>query len=203
NASGKTTLSRAIQRSLRPCRSGRDTDSLVAEFEVAGQSYELDLHLGQPVCRSGGVETALPELAPSEVGERYVLALHDLVQLEEERDIVRQILTEAAGGYDVSAAAEQLGFDRVRIANRGTKAVREHEEARRRRKKAEDRLAEIEREENQLTGLEQERNKAHQAQLRVRLLEDALKALDEQRKLDEARQVVTVFPTKMSKLVGD
>ena len=72
NASGKTTLTRAMQRLLRPNDQARQTDSLIAEVAVGGRTYELDYHLGQIGCRSEGSEVSLPSLAPAEVGERYV-----------------------------------------------------------------------------------------------------------------------------------
>lgn len=203
NASGKTTLARAMQRLLRPHAEGRQTDSLTAELVVAGQSFELDYHLGHVVCRSRGHEVPVPTPAPAEVGERYVLALHELIQQEDDRDIVQQILREAAGGYDVRAAAQALAFDRDRPSGRNIKAVRDYDAAVRDRKAAEDRLLGIDREAQQLADLERQRNEAQQAQLRQNVIESALDALAKNGQLEQARGAVAAFPEAMSKLVGD
>ena len=165
----------ALQRLLRPHAEGRQTDSLAAELVVAGQPFELDYHLGQVVCRSGGHDVPVPALAPAEVGQRYVLALHDLIQQEDDCDIVQQILQEAAGGYDVAAAAQGLGFNRDRPSGRNSKAVRDYDDSVRDRKAAEDRLVGIDRAAQQLADLERQRSEAH----RLRLdLGDLLPRLD-------------------------
>lgn len=203
NASGKTTLARAMQRLLRPHAEGRHTDSLTAELVVAGQSFELDYHLGHVVCRSGGNQVTAPILARAELGQRYVLALHELIQQEDDRDIVQQILREAAGGYDVADAAQQLGFDRDRPSGRNIKAVRDYDAAVRERRAAEERLLGIDRDAQQLSELEEKRNEAHQAQLRQNVIEDALKALAKKGQLDHAQAAVVAFPEAMSKLIGD
>lgn len=203
NASGKTTLARAMQRLLRPHAQGRHTESLIAELVVAGQSLEIDYHLGHIVCRSGGQEIPFPAPAPAEVGQRYVLALHELIQQEDDRDIVQQILREAAGGYDVGAAARALGFDRDRPSGRNIRAVQDYETAVRERKVAEERLLGIDRDAQQLADLERQRNAAHQAQLRQRVIEDALEALAKNGQLKQAQVAVEAFPEAMSKLVGD
>jgi energy-coupling factor transporter ATP-binding protein EcfA2 len=203
NASGKTTLTRAMQRLLRPNGAGRQTDSLAADLSIAGRVVQLDYHLGQVVCRSMGAETSIPPLAPGEVCDRYVLALHDLVGQENDSDIVEQILREAAGGYDISAAAEQLGFDRDRPKSRSYKPATEAKEATHCRRNAEAQLVEIEREEQKLSALERSRDQAAEAQRRQRLLEDALEALEVNRRLEQARGALAEFPEGLSKLTGD
>ena len=203
NASGKTTLARAMQQLLRPHAEGRHTDSLAAELVVAGQSFELDYHLGQVVCRSDGHDVPVPALAPVEVGQRYVLALHELVQQEDDRGIVQHILQEAAGGYDVAAAAQDLGFNRDRPRGRNNKAVRDYDDSVRDRKAAEDRLVGIDRAAQQLADHERQRSEAHQAQLRQNVIEDALDALAKKDHFEHARGAVAAFPESMSKFVGD
>ncbi|MFV2066332.1 MAG: hypothetical protein ACC645_05080 [Pirellulales bacterium] len=203
NASGKTTLARAMQRLLRPHAEGRPTDSLAAELVVAGRAFDLDYHLGQITCRSGGHEVPVPALAPAEVGQRYVLALHDLVQQEDDRDIVERIIQEAAGGYDVAAAAQGLGFNRDRPSGRNNRAVRDYDESVRDRKAAEDRLVGIDRDAQRLADLEQQRSEAYEAQLRQDLIGDALDALSKKDHLTHARAAVAAFPESMSNFVGD
>ncbi len=203
NASGKTTLGRAMQRLLRPYAADGATDSLIGEVSIEDRLFEIDYHLGQVTCRSGGQEVSPPALAPEQVHQRNVLALHELVQQVDDRDIVAQILQEAAGGYDIAAAAQSLGFDRDRPVDRKSKVVRQYSESIRARKKAEKRLLEIDREALQLAELERRRDEAHRAQLRQAVIEKALDASAKQEKLELARQSAAAFPDAMSKLVGD
>ncbi|MCH2572942.1 MAG: ATP-binding protein, partial [Planctomycetes bacterium] len=50
NASGKSTLARAMQRVLRQQAPGRQTDSLKAALVFDSQFYDFDLHLGDRIC---------------------------------------------------------------------------------------------------------------------------------------------------------
>ncbi len=196
NASGKTTLGHAMQRLLHPHAADGVTDSVIGEVSIEDRLFEIDYHLGQVTCRSGGQEVAPPAPAPEHVHQRNVLALHELVQQVDDRDIVAQILQEAAGGYDIAAAAQNLGFDRERPGGRNNKKVRA-------RKKAEKRLLQIEREAQELADLEHRRDQAHRAQLRQTIIENALDALAKQERLEQARQSVASFAEAMSKLIGN
>ncbi len=202
NASGKTTLSRAMQRLLQPSIHRHHTDSISAELVVGGKSFELDYHLGQIACRSAGRDVTAPALAPAEVGQRYVLALHDLIQ-EDDGDIVQQILQEAAGGYDLASAARNEGFNRDKPSGRNNKTVRDYEESVRDRKAAEERLISIERSAQRLAELERQRCEAHAALLRQHVIEDVLDAKEKDEQLLQAKRALMVFPEGMSKLVGN
>jgi energy-coupling factor transporter ATP-binding protein EcfA2 len=203
NASGKTTLVRAMQRLLRPHSKGRHADSLAGVLAVAGKAFEVDSHLGQTACRSGGQEASLPVVAPAEVGERYVLALHDLVQQEDDRDIVQQILREAAGGYDVAAAAKELHFDRDRPSARNIGPVKEYNDAVTERRNAESRLASIDREEQGLADIIHQRSDAEKAARRQEVIERALAAIAKNRELEGARKALENFPPALAKLAGN
>ncbi|MDI9446637.1 MAG: ATP-binding protein, partial [Planctomycetota bacterium] len=114
NASGKTTLCRAIHRLLRPTDPGGGDVSLRASFELDGAGLELDYDLGRmrATRRADGASIDYPRLAPPEIGDRHVLALQDLIRTEHDRDLARQIVKELSGGYDVGAARRQLDFRR-------------------------------------------------------------------------------------------
>jgi len=203
NAAGKTTLARAMQLLMRPHDEGHQTDSIEAKLVVAGTPYELDYHLGQVTCRTAGNIAPLPTLAPAEVGQQYVLALHDLIDHEDDRDIVKQILQEAAGGYDLAAAATDLGFNRDRPSGRNTNVVRSYDQSVVDRRKAEARLVEIDRDAMLQKVLQQQCQQAQQAQVRQRLIEHAISAMDKKSQLEQAQAAVEAFPESMSKYRGD
>ena len=204
NASGKTTLARAMQQLLRLNTKGRQTNSLTAQLSLSDKSYILDYHLGSTNCHSEGHEISLPPaLAEARMGPWYVLALHDLVQQEDDQDIVRQVLREAAGGYDVAAAASELGFERERPRSTNIKEVRAYQEAQKSRKDAEGRLRDIDREEQGLGDLEQKRETAQQAVYQLKRIEHALEAHAANEQLEQKQRVVDAFPATMSKMVGN
>lgn len=203
NASGKTTLARAMQRLLRPDDCGGRTDWLAAELTVAGRSYELNYTWGQIECRIAGSQAQIPRLAPAEARSRYVLALHDLVQGEKEGEIVKQILREAAGGCDLASAAESLGYHREKPRSRSIAELSSYNDASRGRTEAEKKLREIEDDARRLRELEEQREQAQGAQNRQALLARALDALDKQKKLREVQSRLDEFPEAFSRMRGD
>ena len=174
NASGKTTLGKAIRRLLRPEDKPADRYSLWTLLDVDGTDIELDYDTGSVRCRrrSDGVNQACPKLAPAELGDRHVLALQDLIRSEEDSDLAGEIVKELAGGYDVSAARNSLGY-REGLSRKGkpaqefTAADREYREALQRQ----DALLE---KEKSLTVLEKEKTAAYDAQTRLGVIEKAL-----------------------------
>jgi len=199
NASGKTTLARAMQRLLRADDKAPSADCLKAGLVVAGRPLDIeyptrDTEQGVPL---------LAREAAEAVKNRYVLALHDLIQHEDEHDIVSQIVSEAAGGYDLKKAAGSLCFQRDQPWSRRINEVAEYEEARDECKKAEDRLKRINDDEEKLADLCRERKQVADAESRKKLMERALEAIESRKKLDEATRAFEAFPETLSKLVGD
>ena len=62
NASGKTTLSRAIQKLLRPQEPPHESRSLVASLQLNGKAVTIDYDLGRVHCQRDGIEEDCPSL---------------------------------------------------------------------------------------------------------------------------------------------
>jgi len=204
NASGKTTLGKAIRRLLRPEDKSGDRDSLRYSLwtliEVNGTDLELDYDTGSVSCRrrSDGVDQPCPKLAPAELGDRHVLALQDLIRSQEDSDLAGEIVKELAGGYDVSAARNSLGFRegpsrRAKPNQEFVDADREYREALRRQ----DDLLE---KEKSLVRLEAEKTAAREAQTRLGLIEKALEYVAARRRAEDIRSELDDFPEGVARV---
>ena len=112
-------------------------------------------------------------MAPAEMGDRYVLALHDLIRSEDGSDLAAEILRESAGGYDVNAAKESLGF-KDRASGKG-KSYKDLEEAIERCRKARKRQDELLDKERELGELRQQREEAQRAADQIEWLDKAIR----------------------------
>ncbi len=200
NASGKTTLGRAIRRLLRPEDKPADRYSLWALLELNEIDVDLDYDAGSVSChrRSDGVQQPCPKLAPPELGDRHVLALQDLIHSEEGRDLAGEIVRELAGGYDVAQARDSLGYREG--PQRKVKPARELADADRGYRDAlrwQDALLV---KEESLAQLEAERVAAQDAQARLGALRKALEYQAATRQVDEIQLEIKGFPDSVAKV---
>ena len=111
NASGKSSLGRAMRRLLRATDADGDDCSLLGKLMMDGEVVLIDYKPGKVITQQGGKEVQTQNLAPDAMKGRYILALADLLADDEEADeLTKKILTEAAGGYDLPVAARSAGF---------------------------------------------------------------------------------------------
>ncbi|MHB8900099.1 MAG: AAA family ATPase, partial [Thermoguttaceae bacterium] len=200
NASGKTTLSRAIHYLLRPPERSNDHVSLRASAEVNGRQYELDCDSGRlrATDRAQGAAIDYPKLAPAEIGDRHVLALQDLIRTEHDHDLANQIVRELSGGYDVSAARKVLGFSRQparrgRLTKELSQAEKRHQAALRRQDELIERQAALKR-------LQAEKAAAEAALAEMGLLEKAAERLAAEERVAEVRNRLRVFPAGVARV---
>ena len=194
NASGKTTLGRAIHRLLRPTDPPHGNLSLRTTFELNGVLMFLDYDMGHVKCQklADGADIDSPKLAPPEIGDRNVLALHDLVNSERDHDLAQDIARELAGGYDVAEASRALGH-RSSASGKG-KLSKNHQAAKKN-------YREVFRQQDLLLGqqttlkeLQAEKRAACEAQILGRHLEKALEYVAASGKAEKARNLVEAFP---------
>ena len=110
NASGKTTLSRAIQRLIRAAPDPKSNDSLRAVLDVGGSEVLIDDAFGRVVCHRDGQPVDVELLAPADLPQRYLMALDDLIANDDDRGLAEQIVRESSGGYGIQQAARELEF---------------------------------------------------------------------------------------------
>ncbi len=201
NASGKTTLSRAVALLLSARESKTRSVSLGAQVQVQGETRVLDCNHGRFTAQVDGREVDYQPFVPLGVEDKYLLALHDLLQAED-GDLALEIIREASGGFDLQAARESLGF-RNRLTGTNTKvykdlkaAIREHREAAR----EEDTLRA---QEGTLAKLEDEAAKIQAARIRIEPLQRAIRVHQLRDAEAQAKAQVETFPDGVSALTGE
>lgn len=200
NASGKTTLSRAIQKLLRPHEPPHQSRSLIASLQLNGKLVTIDYDLGRTHCQRDGFDEDCPSLAPAEIGNRYVLALHDLIRSEDGSDLAAEIRRESAGGYDVNVAKEALGFkDRASGKGKTYKELDAAIDRRRAAKKRQDELLARERELSELCG---RRETAQRAADQIEWLDKAISYQEARESHQQAAKALETFPAQLAHLTG-
>ena len=97
NASGKSSLSRAMGRLLRPTDERGGDCSLVGKLTVDGEVVLIDYRPGKVSTQRSGKEIQTQSLAPDAMQDRYILSLADLLGDDDEaEELTRKILREAS-----------------------------------------------------------------------------------------------------------
>ena len=200
NASGKTTLGKAIHHLLRPSEEPGSHVSLRASTEVNGRQIELDCDSGRirAIDRAHSAPTDYPKLAPPDIGDRHVLALQDLIRTEHDHDLATQIVRELSGGYDVASACKELSFSRQ--PTRRGKLTKELAQAEKRHQTALRRQDELIERQANLKRLQAEKTAAEEAQAEMVLLDKAVERHGAEEKVAEIRNKLRVFPAGVAKV---
>jgi len=108
NASGKSSTARILRQAL--WRNDLQNIQLQCRVAIANKVWDIHIDHGHYSCQCEGKEDSLPDLPASDDSKRYLLALHELIVLNDE-DLAKRIMMEAIGGYDLQAAEKELGFE--------------------------------------------------------------------------------------------
>ena len=202
NASGKSSLSRAMGMLLRSADEHGDDCSLVGKLTVDGETLLIDYRPGKVATQREGMEIQAQNLAPDAMEDRYILALTDLLSDDDEADeLTKKILREASGGYDLADAGESARF-RHTPRNKGS-SQRTYEDAANELKKAQLEAKQLADEEQELPRLAGELQKAEAAEKDLELLQRTGKYRDLFAKEASAREARDEFPSGMEKLQVD
>ncbi|MEE8141546.1 MAG: AAA family ATPase, partial [Planctomycetota bacterium] len=200
NASGKTTLADAIAALLWPEDAAPPLASLKGQLKVENRMWSIDLDAGRVSYQCDGVESSPPALPSGATRDRYSLSLPELLQ-DSSTSFAETILRESAGGYDVNAAREQLGFRAT--ASRATKELKTYKDARRHLEEARSDQNALVQDERQLLELHSQREAAALAEQSAELLARALHLAEVRAHLEAADQELRSFPDGLSLLTGE
>jgi uncharacterized protein YhaN len=202
NASGKTTLARALRLLLWPGEAGSERPILSGHFSLGGDAWSVDLEGSTCTYQRERRQASRPTLPPSNQNHRYHLYLPDLLAATDgDESFARQILQEAQGGVDVAGAAENLDWE---IPNRRKGATaREMETRRKAVREAETAQRELREQEASLDRLREQLEAAREAAVRVDALRQALDVVEAQTNLEEAQARLDAFPSVMESVRGD
>lgn len=202
NASGKSTTSRVLQELMWPGRTGLGSATVHARLHHAESQWTIDGEAGHFQILRDGTPAASPDCGPPENRVRYNLALHELIQVDnQDSDFAKKITDASQGGFDLSAACQSLGYQESPPPRRNeSRAVRDADS---RLKTAEANLIAVQNDASGLESLQAEYRKAVDAADELKLLEAAG---EYRRLLEELRGVedrMASMPPVISRLRGD
>ncbi|QSG16329.1 AAA family ATPase [Halapricum desulfuricans] len=202
NAAGKTTLAESLEWLCWP-ETADERTSLVGQLSLNGESWRVEVDNGRANYQRDGQAANGPNLPPADQRDRYRLSLHDLLQRDNNNESFAKIIErESAGGYDLSAAYDELGYsDSPSRANRNVVqnakgAIRELREAR-------NDVSELRQEQNELSRLRSKLEAARHAQERAELLKQAIDYAQARNELAQAESRLDEFPDILDQVDDD
>lgn len=202
NAAGKTTLAESLEWLCWP-ETADERASLVGQLSLNGEAWRVEIDNGRSSYQRDGQEANGPSLPPADQRDRYRLSLHDLLQRDNNNESFAEIIErESAGGYDLSAAYDELGYsDSPSRANRNVVqnakgAIQELREAR-------NDVSELRQEQNELSRLRSELEAVRRAQERSELLKQAIDYAQARNELEQDESRLDEFPEILDQVDGD
>ena len=218
NASGKTSIPRAVRAALYGGELVRESVDVEAVFALGVQEKEGDGKGDEErrredllqAARTGGAliwtrdgrRVEAPALPEHRFVSCFTLHLEDLLagDADTDADIARRLVREMAGGYDLDAARNECGFSvPPRVGQTEAREVSAAETDLRRRQ---GRYRELQRDEERLGPLERELLEAQEAEREADRLEQALGILAKRRERVGLERRKEAFPPDMERLSG-
>ncbi len=218
NASGKTSISRAVRAALYGGELVRESVDVEAVFAFGGREEEGDGSGGGSgqgedviqVARIGGAlvwthdgqRIEAPALPEHRFVSCYTLHIEDLLADDggTDADIAQRLVREMAGGYDLDAARTECGFSvPPRVGQTEAKEVVSADENLRR---LQARYRDLQRDEERLGPLVRERVEAEEADREAALVEQAVRLLEKRRERLELERRKAAFPPDLERLSG-
>ena len=220
NASGKTSIPRAVRAVLYGEELARESVDVEAVFALGDRAAEVerddngdgnergesDIHAartgGALIWTRDGERIEAPALPEHRFVSCYTLHIEDLLagDADTDADIARRLVREMAGGYDLDAARRECGFSvPPRVGQTEAKEVSSAESDLRHRQ---GRYRELQREEEGLGPLERELHEAQVADREAALVEKALQLLEKRRERSGLERRNAALPPDMERLSG-
>ncbi|CAN5477463.1 AAA family ATPase [soil metagenome] len=197
NGTGKTTVGRVVHGVLWPSTMEKHNPTVEGRFRLDGSEYLVTVEGGRAVYQRDGKQTVPPDLPDAKHRSRYRLPLHGLIA-ETGDTFAKIIQQEAAGGLDVSAAADSLGFSAGTGRRRGlTEAFAAAAAAVERATREQEG---VHGEQQRLEGLRERRAEAGAAAIEAREIELALNVVRAQIAYDEASKRLEGFESAFKTL---
>ena len=218
NASGKTSIPRAVRAALYGGELARESVEVEAVFALGNGGAEDEREDGTgprealvQAARIGGTliwtrdgeRIEAPALPEHRFISCYTLHLEDLLagDADTDADIARRLVREMAGGYDLDAARRECRFLVPPRAGQTEAGEVSSAESDLRRRQAMHR--DLHRDEEQLGPLERERDEAREAERETAFAEQALRLLEKRREGSVLERRLAALPAGLERLSGD
>lgn len=201
NASGKSTTARALRELLWPAAEPVAGRRLSGALLVGTTRWEIELDHERAAYRRDGEPSPPPVLPPADVRDRYHLALGELLAAETRVDgFAAAIAREAAGGYDLEAAAKAVGAkQKVTLGYPQEKRLRAAAAEVRR---IDDEQRGLAKEARALAGLRTEQEEALRAAVELERVERVLAWQGARAQREETAGSLAAFPPALAELTG-
>ncbi|QSG02868.1 ATP-binding protein [Natranaeroarchaeum sulfidigenes] len=202
NGAGKTTTANSIMRVLWPDVVSNG-EKLVGQLSLNGEQWRVDVSNTRAEYQRNGQEASAPNLPPVDQRDRYLLSLHDLLQRDTRNEsFAETIERESAGGYDLSAAHDELGYGESPITRRKGVYQDAQDAVETWRDERTDAKG-LEEERSRLTKLRSELEEAKQARDQKEVLAQAITYREAKSDHQDAKEELGEFPGVLEQVGGD
>lgn len=197
NGSGKSTTALAIQELLWPGETDLFRPSLAGILRDGDSVLDLEVEAGFPTLRRDGREEGVAAFAPAESRTRHHLALPELLH-STDRVFAKRVADASRGGYDLTAAARELGFTPRPSSPRARRQALD--EAQRDLRKARQLHEDLLLRSNRVSDLERAADEAREAEREARGLERLLAWWDAAAECRTLEAKMAAFPPGIARL---
>jgi len=201
NASGKSSIVRAIELLLWPPLHTRQLVTIAARFQLAGDTWDVRADADGTRAWCNSTPASAPALPSPELRHRYRISLHDLLGSESgDGGFAAAIARASVGGLDLASAASALEFSdrpptRLSARNNWDANRLVLDEARQH-------AAALHREAQDLAELERARDDAGAAHQDIVRLEAIFRARTADTQYRDAEHALRVLPSGLGELTG-
>lgn len=199
NAAGKSTAARAIQKLIWQ----QDTDliQIDGQAEIGDEPWTIRIESSMHIVQRKGVDDEMSGIPAPEERSRYMLALHELIK-DDGEDLAHRIIRESVGGYDPDRAGGELDYN-DRISTTGTGQYKNFSESEKDVRESKEKQKKIKEEEQNLSELYLQRDKAEEARKKAAFYDLAVDAIKTERDFEELRDQKSEFPALLDKAHGE
>ena len=200
NASGKTTICRAIRALLWPRTLGGSAPvSLVGEWRQDQSDIRMELEGDRRDCQTDGQPCEPPAVPGSHLAECFTVTVGSLIRATRaDAALADNVMRQMAGGYDVEAVLREFAVS----TRHGQPELRNRIDAQQKVRAIQQQHRALQDEEALLEELGRQESESRQARARLARLADVRQLLDVRSELAEKNRSLRDLPAGMDRLNG-
>jgi hypothetical protein len=199
NASGKSSTARAIQELI--WHNNTKGLRIQGSVKIDNDAWEIDIDSGRIRTERNGIDEQLKGLPALEGHKRYLLALHNFVE-GDENDLAKEIAKQSIGGFDLDAAQNELGYS-DRIQTLGATDFKKFKDSENKYRAIREEQKSLKREEDSLVLLSSEKEKAELANKLNDFYTKVTEYLESKLIYQQLTDQINEFPESITKLTGN
>src|SRR5699024_4207382 len=198
NASGKSSTARDIHKLI--WRNNANGLQINGDAEINDEPWAIRVDSNHITVQRDGKPDELTGLPAAEEQDRYMLALHELIQVRE-GDLAKKIIRESIGGFDLNQAAGELDYASD-IKRSNISEYKDYEAAEETVKEQQKKQKAIKNDEARLADLYEQKEEAEEAAKRKELYDGVIACRKAQVDFDQKKEHFLQFPEILEKAHG-